>query len=138
VRTKYWYANTNQSRKTSNKENVEEGQQKVLRPSTEYGERFVEWDGVRHKASPPRPSITNLHSFAVDSNTSKWHSENQNAFVDHSAQAVDPSSYEYPAGRSSKDFDRNGSATDLITRNTEADKIGKLISVVGCALANDC
>lgn len=102
VRTKYWYSNSNQTgQKRSNKAKQESG-----------------------TASPPRPSINNLHSFAVASNTANWQSESQNNYVGHTSRMVDPAAYVYPAGRLSNEFDRDGSSTDLITRNTEANKIG--------------
>ncbi len=119
VRSKYWYGNSNQNQV-----------KKVPQPqSTEYNERFVEWDGHKpHKSSPPRPSIANLHSFAVANNTANWRSENRENYS--SRPTVDPAVFHHPAGRSSQDFGRDVSPMDLITRNTEADKMGNIFFLI--------
>lgn len=126
ARSKYWYG---QSRTASGNNQQTFGRRSVSphdpRPATEHGERYVEWDLPNRQASPPRPSISNLHSYAVAMNTADWKSENQSSFTNQGrGTSVDPAELR-AAGRASRDFGDQVTPTGLIARTTEALKIGK-------------
>lgn len=129
-RSKNWYS---QSQEAGDRDVVRgtmpiEEYQPAIRPtSTEYNERFVQYDvSQRQKASPQRPSISNLHSYAVAMNAADWQSESKRNFPAHQIEE-DPAALPAAGTVSSRGL-RNMAATmswDLVARSTEAEKKGK-------------
>lgn len=78
-RNKYWYGSPSQDSPTH------EGFPARNLPrnrTSEYNEKFVEWDLPSRRSVSPEPRLTSLNNFMVDMNAANWKSEQKLHFTD--------------------------------------------------------
>ena len=82
ARDKYWYGSPNHG---SPKEGFPARNLPRNRTS-EYNEKFVEWELPDRRSASPEPRRTSLNNFMVDMNASNWKSEQKQSFTNKTSE----------------------------------------------------